>query len=225
MSLNYPPYTARDTVTGTDKIWQVTPLFSKPLSMSIIDDKMTGDIFRMFKKLSDDKTRWIEDNEDSGTNGAVTINKDVLSFDPDLKKYLTEMSLGCLKGVLGHDTDVQITTSWFTKTRENGSCIAHIHQNSWYSAVVYFGEYYDGSSPLQFNGTYDQISPMNVVEPNFFNSNTWLVRPKRGLMVLFPSNLSHEVLQSGNVQERYSLAFNLMPHGPSGMGDSAYVYQ
>jgi len=220
MSLNYPPYTAKDTVTGTDQFWQVTPLFCKPISLSIIsEDVITG-----IDKLCSSATDWVEDDEDSGQNGATTSSKDVLSSDPDIKEYLTKTSLGYLKGVLGYNTDIKITTSWFTKTRENGSCIAHVHQNSWFSGVVYFKEYYEGSSPLQFTGPYDQISPMNVVEPNFFNSNTWLVQPKRGLLVLFPSSMMHEVLKSGNKQERYSLAFNLMPSGPSGIGDSYYVY-
>ena len=215
------PLVINDRTTELENVWQVTPLFSKPLCLTRVSD----DVVEKLSKLCSSTSDWEKDQDDSGSNGAITKNQNILDLEPDLKNVLVDYSSSCLKGIVGYDTDIQITTSWFTKTERNGFCTGHVHQNSWWSGVVFFEEYYAGSSPLQFTGTYDQISPMKFLQPNYLNSSSWQIQPSRGMLVMFPSNVWHEVIKSGNVKTRYSLAYNVMPKGTVGLGDSTYQYQ
>jgi uncharacterized protein (TIGR02466 family) len=215
--MNYPPLVAYDLISDDVREWQVTPVFSSPISMIKIED----DICSKLKKLCHESV-WQDDSVDSGENGAVSENHYVLN--DELKKYFETSCSSLVRGVLGYDTDVQLTTSWFTKTNEDGSCVEHVHCNSWYSGVVYFDEYDDNSSCLQFVSNSANICPMKTFEFNFLNARTWNVYPSSGLLVLFPSELRHRVVKNKNTKTRYSMAFNVMPKGDTGHKDSFFTY-
>ena len=199
--------------------WNVTPLFSTPVSVTFIQDDLCEKISNLCNSQ-----QWREDCSDIGYGSQVTESINVLSDNAELKNSLKNICHGLLSGVFKYDTDIQITTSWFTKVNENGSSGVHDHCNSWYSCVIYFDEYDEQSSKIQFYGNNNAIDPGKVFEYNYFNSIDWLYSPVRGSVFVFPSKVRHRIAPNKNSKERYSLAFNIMPKGHVGTHDSSFNY-
>ena len=195
--------------------WTTQPLFPNPLSKS----KVNEDVCEILVEMLPD----YEFGEDEGGLSAVTINKHVLHNKPAVLDYLTRRVRQCICE-LGYHCDVQITTSWFTATLEGGSADEHAHCNSWFSGIVYFDEYDEDSSPIQFvnppSGVY--VTPAT---DNAYNATDEVVVPERGTILLFPSSVRHRVLKNYSQYDRYSLAFNVLPKGHVDVGDSSYTYQ
>ena len=195
--------------------WKTQPLFPHPLSKS----KVNEDVCEILVEMLPD----YEFGEDEGGLSAVTINKHVLHNKPAVLDYLTRRVRQCVCE-LGYHCDVQITTSWFTATLSGGSADEHAHCNSWFSGVVYFDEYDEDSSPIQFvnppSGVY--VTPST---DNEYNATDEVIVPERGTILLFPSSVRHRVLKNYSHYERYSLAFNVLPKGHVDVGDSSYTYQ
>ena len=195
--------------------WKTQPLFPNPLSKS----KVNEDVCEILVEMLPD----YEFGEDEGGLSAVTINKHVLHKKPAVLDYLTRRVRQCVCE-LGYHCDVQITTSWFTATLSGGSADEHAHCNSWFSGVVYFDEYDEDSSPIQFvnppSGVY--VTPST---DNEYNATDEVIVPERGTILLFPSSVRHRVLKNYSQYERYSLAFNVLPKGHVDVGDSSYTYQ
>jgi len=211
----YPSLYTKDI--DRDIEWQITPLFCKTLLASFIDDSICKKLKNETKNID-----WLIDDINSGENGAVSKRRDILQQNTELNEYFINRCSSAIK-MLGYDIDIQITTSWFTKTNKNGNCLEHTHCNSWYSCVVYFDEYNKDSSKIQFLEDSSQI----MVEPkvyNFINSTKWTVDPQYGMFLIFPSGTRHKVLTGINTKIRYSLAFNIMPRGKTGKFDSSFVY-
>ena len=195
--------------------WKTQPLFPNPLSKS----KVNEDVCEILVEMLPD----YEFGEDEGGLSAVTINKHVLHKKPAVLDYLTRRVRQCVCE-LGYHCDVQNTTSWFTATLSGGSADEHAHCNSWFSGVVYFDEYDEDSSPIQFvnppSGVY--VTPST---DNEYNATDEVIVPERGTILLFPSSVRHRVLKNYSQYERYSLAFNVLPKGHVDVGDSSYTYQ
>ena len=54
---------------------------------------------------------------------------------------------------------------------------------------------------------------LNPKEPNLYNSRSWRFKPENGMVIFFPSEVYHKILESHSSIERYSLAFNFIPIG------------
>ena len=123
------------------------------------------------------------------------------------------------------DLDFRITTSWFTKTKPGGNCQYHNHNNSMYSGVFYFN---NDEEHTKINFTYFGASTSYLlVKPtsyNLYNSTSWSLPQKNNSCIYFPSHLPHAVDTNTSDKIRQSLAFNFMPIGTVGVGDSTYDY-
>lgn len=199
--------------------WEVLPLFSKPLAISKIDSKISEEIKSLCNEV-----QWEDDDIETGYNGGWSSNRNILNNHIDLKSYLINFSRSCILDIYEYSTDIQITTSWFTRTFPNGYAKNHSHCNSWFSAVVYFDEYNDDSNKLILNTDSPRIL-VNKSSDNIFNGYSLTVPPEKNLIVLFPSELRHETTINKSKNIRYCLAFNIMPKGSSGIGDSLYSYK
>ena len=179
--------------------WTIQPLFPKPLASSKINEEVC-DI------LCDDVQdyEFTLDIEETGTEGGITTNKHVLHNKPALLDYFTRKVRECICR-LGYHCDIQITTSW-------------------YSAVVYFADYDDDSSQIQFvnppSGVY-----VHPADYNDYNCSDAKVLPERGNIILFPSDVRHKILVNHSKEDRFSMAFNILPKGYIDAGDSSYLYQ
>ena len=167
-----------------------------------------------------------EDFGESGNEGSCSISKDkrVLEKYPETKKLLLDTFKKIAKEEFEYKEDFIITTSWFTKTEKTQDSNLHRHKNSFYSGVYYFDEYSSNSSPIRFQSPLFSHSDFYLT-PNRYNiKNTfnWHIQPSKNLLVLFPSYLSHSIEKSYEDATRYSLAFNIVPIGEYGDGDSLY---
>jgi uncharacterized protein (TIGR02466 family) len=199
--------------------WEINPCFSMPVSSKNIDPSISFLLKTMCKRVE-----WIEDNTYTGVNGFYSKDRNVLDCDQEIKNGFVSICKDYIVNALCYDTEIQITTSWFTKTIKGGHCVDHTHCNSWFSAVVYFGEYDENSSPLVFSTNPPQIM-VGSKNSNFLNSYNLTIEPIKNKIIIFPSNLRHKVMPHKSDIPRYSLSFNIMPLGLVGEGDSSYQYK
>ena len=121
-------------------------------------------------------------------------------------------------------TDFRITTSWFTKTLSGANSHFHNHNNSMYSGCFYFGNDEDNTAITFTNFAYQTSYLVKPTEWNDYNCTSWTFKPKNNSCIYFPSHLPHSVERNNSKQLRHSLAFNIMPIGNIGWGDSQYSY-
>lgn len=215
--MSYPPMSVVEPNLNLE--WSVTPLFCKPLCATEVDTSLCNKLKDILNETKD----WISDTTNTGEGGAYSNNRNILDQYEEVKHTLEMVVSSSINGVLGYGTDLRITTSWFTKTEQGGTCVEHNHCNSWYSGVFYFDEYDNDVAPITFAQDFPAIF-VDPANPNFLNSSSLTVKPHSGMMLLFSSDIRHKVLKHGSSTVRYSLAFNVMPRGTVGIGDSTYHY-
>jgi len=149
----------------------------------------------------------------------ITKDLNILKKYNHLNKEIKKAVDQTLKEVLMFENiDYRIFSSWITKTPPQSFSDPHNHCNSWLSGVYYpkgnpgFGIkfYHDGIS--QF------FTPPKKY--NTYNSREWVVIPKDNYLVLFFSQSRHQIMPNLSSEDRYSLAFNIIPTGNFGTGDS-----
>ena len=120
--------------------------------------------------------------------------------------------------------DFAITTSWFTKIEKEQYSDFHNHKNSFYSGVYYHDEYSNNPARILIANPLSNLSDFWITPTEFViqNSDDWHFIPTKGLLLLFPSYLRHKVEMNHEDDIRYSLAFNIVPIGEYGFGDSLY---
>ena len=128
----------------------------------------------------------------------------VNSIQTPLKELFNDMEWDLFK------QKVKITSMWSiinTKEAFNGR---HIHGNNHISAAYYVKApekcgnivFYDPRSAPVFN------HPI-IKKPNKLNSDSHSIKPKEGLLVLFPSYLHHSVESNKSDEERIVISFNI----------------
>ena len=114
--------------------------------------------------------------------------------------------------------DYIFSRSWVTKALPNEFSRPHRHVNSFLSGVVYFS---DDTSPIVFTNPYNIPFSHNQSQFTGFTSR---VKPRSGDILIFPSNVIHEISENKTNHVRYSLAFNILPCGNYGHGDSEVTF-
>ena len=175
-------------------------------------------------------TNILNEIKDYSVPSKVTDTR-VLEKHPDIKKIMLDAFYEVAKKVGYKERDYVITTSWITmltrsyNRQQSGD--VHNHRNSFWSGVYYFqNEYPEGSAPIQFYNPLETFSDVvmmgsDLVERNPINTSYWQFNPEPKQLILFPSYLQHQVMLQDNDETRCSLAFNIMPIGHWGDGDSA----
>lgn len=97
---------------------------------------------------------------------------------------------------------------WVNINKRGDYNAPHDHAKSFYSAVFYAAAPMNSGNlifmhPIPFFANY-----MQAKKYNYFTSNEWVVTPKTGLLIIFPSYLSHYVEPNTSPKDRISLAFN-----------------
>ena len=78
----------------------------------------------------------------------------------------------------------------------------------------------DDCAPLLFKKQPPHSFWIMPDEYNQFNSNTFNFIPEHQSLIFFPSHLNHRIGMQRNSENRYSIAFNIMPVGTLGFADS-----
>lgn len=201
---------------------RVIPLFASNVIESSFDDEESLKSLNQICKNVD----W-QLTEIQGSNGnSVTQNRYILEDYPEIKKSLCDYFNFVKNEILEFDVNFIITTSWLTKVTKNNFSQFHTHRNSYYSGILYFGEYSKENkhAPIQFESPIAEF-PSHYIVPkkwNIHNCFTWDIYPTTGTLLLFPSYLNHRIGAHNDDKPRYSLAFNIVPFGLYGEGDSSY---
>ena len=157
-----------------------------------------------------------------------TKNMQILDTLPNVKKIMLDYFYKFKNDTLKlQNTNFDITTSWITKTETGGFCQYHCHGNSYYSAVLYKNDNFEGGNLLITDDGIKQATIL-VNDPTEFNvltSKRIVIQPQKNLLVFFPSTLRHRISKYSGKDDRYSLAFNLFPTGNIGIGDSSVNFK
>ena len=168
------------------------------------------------------ETNFVNSNyqEDTGNNDFRILKK-----YPKVKKILLEKFKKVAREKLGYSNDFAISTSWITKIETGGEVQQHCHKNSFYSGIYYYDEYEQNKGgKLELQSPLINLRDFYLIPKdwNHSNSNVIEISPIKNLLVLFPSYLFHRVLTYHGTITRRSLAFNIVPTGSYGHGDSSY---
>lgn len=202
--------------------FDILPIFSKPIFITILD------LSKLQKKtISEviDEEEFVNSAVNQNYNNEVSLsgknikilNKNKLHF---LKTKILDVFSYYKNEILSfYNNDFDITTSWLTKTNFNQSSNFHKHSNSMFSGIYYHNvsEKTGDICFENFNDTNFQIIPKNY---NIYNSKQISLTPKINSVIIFPSEIYHKIKQNNSKDIRHSLAFNILPIGNMGEGDS-----
>jgi uncharacterized protein (TIGR02466 family) len=148
----------------------------------------------------------------------ISINNYILNDVRYLKDEIYNNVKNYLNKIMKLKIDLQFTTSWVTKTFPHGYSQEHLHSNSFLSGVYYpIG---DKNFNIKF---YKEKSFWNIetIEDNDLNADWYNINTtENSVLILFPSNLKHSIEKNLSDKIRYSIAFNTLPLGEIGSGDS-----
>ena len=194
---------------------RVFSLFPSPL----VEFKISNNLNQLNKEV---EKQTFEETSDFGSESSKSFN--VLSQCRNIENIILNCFYQYAQESLKLDTKFKISTSWYTKIKKGCSCQYHHHKNCFYSGVLYFGHYKrEDDGYLCFLTPLDKLSDYFIkpVKENLLNTGISLIPPENGKLIFFPSYLSHRVGQYNGDNPRYSLAFNIVPVGKYGEGDSS----
>ena len=194
---------------------RIHPLFPSPLVEHHLSDKICSLLKR------DCEREKYELNSDEGSYASINIK--VLSKLSNVEKAILDIFHQYAQDSLDYDGQFKISTSWYTKVENKFSSQYHHHKNSFYSGIIYFDQYQpEDEGFLYLTNPLDKYTDF-LIKPNKSNPlNTYLtiIPPEYNKIIFFPSYLSHKIGEfKGKV--RYYLAFNIVPKGEYGDGDSS----
>jgi uncharacterized protein (TIGR02466 family) len=187
--------------------FDILPLFSFPIMKTNIDyDCQDLSLLKYQSTL-----------HSSASNIGTDLN--ILDSIPTLKNLIESIFYKYLSQVLHYpNCKFSIVSSWATHCSPGAEGSRHKHFNSWMSGVYYP----DDSSEIRF---YKQNTSCfwlgDPVEYNELNSDHWDIVPRKNDIIIFDSSLEHKIMTNYTDVDRYSIAFNIVPVGSIGYGDSS----
>lgn len=199
--------------------FSILPLFPTTLgAVTISEDLSKLDKVKEFE--------YTDITSDESVNSFKTEDNQILSNFPKEKEILLSYFSNFKNDILAlNDNEFAISSSWATRVEQNGFCQLHDHKNSYYSGVLYLDDIESGGDILFQNPINTGSFLLNPVEWNTFNFETYQLTAKKNLLLLFPSYLKHRINKYLGTDSRYSIAFNIVPIGKFGRGDSIVNYQ
>ena len=153
---------------------------------------------------------------DDDTKSQISLDRSVLDYVPVIKTLMYQDFLQYVQYIMNIvDADFRIGTSWTTKAPHKTQSDWHIHSNYFFSGVYYP----EDSSPIIFKNQLVDHYVFEFSGNTPYNSNTYTHHPEKNSLVFFRSNLFHKISKNTSENDRYSLAFNIMPVGIYGTGD------
>lgn len=114
---------------------------------------------------------------------------------------------------MGYNSNLQssIQSSWINVNDKYSYNLKHTHPRSLFSGVYYVQVPEGNSGDIVFyreNYMLNYIPPYIVKDWNNINSSTISIKPKVGMLLIFPSWLEHSVTTNLTNQDRISISFN-----------------
>ena len=154
----------------------------------------------------------------------ISLRLDVLEDFPKVRQLLLKKFNEYVVNISPDYLDFQITTSWGTRClgKVGNYSSAHSHKNSMYSGVLYFSNC-ESSGYLNIYDPLDDHKTFYIGEnrkPTAYSSSIFRILPEKNDLLFFPSYIRHMISPYYGKENRYSLAFNIVPVGKFGGEDS-----
>ena len=158
-------------------------------------------------------------------NGYISRDRDIFSHSQlrslkheisDAVKYFAYQHLKVCDYVY-----IDVCRAWGIKHMPNDWAQNHCHMNSVFSGIYYLDVHEDSGDLVIEKGQHSTNCFMTTLTPdvNFFNQYTqqsWRVRPENGMILVFPSQVIHNVEKNKTDQVRYAVAFDVFIRGKFG---------
>jgi uncharacterized protein (TIGR02466 family) len=153
----------------------------------------------------------------------ISKNMNVFNDLEFLKNEINKHVSNYLYNLFKYDMDHQFINSWFTKTSTNGFSQKHVHQNTFLSGVYYPV----GNKNFKIKFYKDKESHWDIKKKEInefsFKELSFSIE-QNNTLILFPSDLQHNIESNNSGVDRYSLAFNINPKGYIGDGDTKVFF-
>jgi hypothetical protein len=188
--------------------YQVDHLF--PTAVYVADDVQIDCDNLRDQAINLDPSLWAHDKE----HHYCASDNHVL--DEYSNKYARDVILAhvsqYISDVLQYDIpdqcDLAISDSWFTSTNETSDVSWHTHAHAFICGILCL----DTIGQTHFQNRYRPYKFWNfgVKQDNPYTTSTYTIPSINGRLMLWQSDLHHRLTTD---QQRYSLAFNIMPRG------------
>lgn len=187
-------------------------LFPTPIGFFNFDEGLTEAQTTLLENLEQRPN----DGNTSSQDRYILKQKKLANLTTFIEKCLHEymMATICPK----NDVRLRITQSWLNWTKPGQYHHKHAHPNSLISGCFYVKANKDTDKIFFYQDGYKRIK-FPPVEWNSYNSESWWYPVGTGMLVFFPSELTHMVQPVGGEDTRISLAFNTFPVGHVGDED------
>jgi uncharacterized protein (TIGR02466 family) len=192
----------------------ILPLFAVPLFVSNIGTEYDTEFLKeptLYERMYED-------------NGYYTLDKNILD-NPKLESLKTAINreIRNFAGFLEMNVDFElyIVSSWAVKHQTSDWGSRHYHTNALISGVYYFDVHPDTGDIIfenEQNNLFGKTLKFGYHNMNIFNANEWAVTPENGMIIIFPSHLTHRIDTNKNQDNRYCIAFNVFVKGTLGRG-------
>jgi uncharacterized protein (TIGR02466 family) len=194
----------------------VVPLASIPLYTNDSSRVLTSEERKCLINLPERTT--------SGNGGNfITVDRHILDIPElsNLKNTLTKCLTVYTEDVLKISNKFEITNSWATRNPTGTFHTSHMHGNSIFSGI-YYVDAESGDLDLSFEPVYSKNFKFeyNIKEYNMFNSTCWNLKASPGLVVIFPSYITHRVSINQHLTDRRMIGFNAFVSGQFGSDES-----
>lgn len=188
---------------------RIDGLFPTPIGFSSLERQLSE---KEMAFLMSQQTRTNQGNTTSKDN-YILRNKCLASLRQFIEDAVDDYVTSTInpKG----NVKLRITQSWVNYTEQGQYHHKHAHPNSLVSGVFYVQANTETDKIYFYRDGYQQIK-LPPQEWNAFNSDSWWFAVGTGMLVLFPSSLTHMVETVQSDQTRISLAFNTFPVGVIG---------
>ena len=182
------------------------------------------DNLEFIKTSSAEATDFTNDNiDENNASTASSISQDVYLLDKPELAIIRNKLAGKVNEYIDHlkyEGSFDFSTSWPTLSKPGEESHYHSHNNAIFTGVYYLRTARNCGkiSFCKFEGTTWGIRKK---EANTYNSTTWKIPPSTNKLVIFPSQLPHKINLNRSKEPRISLAFNVVPLGQIGSGDSS----
>ncbi len=187
-------------------------------------------IFKELQKLKFRDIKAVDGLETNKVKNSPQITESVRILDhmesgDIIYKEITKHVQVSINNFFGYNVGCKIINTWGTKSPPGSVNNFHTHSNYWLSAVYYpHGLIKDKFRIMFESGKHNAFAP-KVSQYNNINMNSVLFETLEGDLLIFPAHLRHMIAPNLTSKNRYSIAFNILPEGNIGEGDSHLVYQ
>jgi hypothetical protein len=144
-------------------------------------------------------------------------------------KNLFNFFYKCLSDVrnkeFSESIDIYITSCWVNKSAKGQKHHKHMHVNSMLSGIFYLNSINSGNTVFYISNPwlYYEKTKVFKISKNSLVDHQYEIKPDRGKLIIFPSQIEHFVKENESETERYTIAFNTFFSGTIGENSTTHL--